>query len=204
MARLAPARHRLHGMDAAGNAWMYSGTPNQWTSLGGPFSAIDGNDHYCFALSADGQTVSSQVQGTTTWTGIGGPMSSIEAAGNALYGLDAAGKAWRYNGTPMQWTSLGGSFTQLATWGVRLFGLTSDKLDVLEYRDGLGDWMPVAGGADTICAGSSFVAGLQGNVVVAHPFDAHAAHAPAAQARRLLMGGAQTRGRRGRRTRKTG
>jgi hypothetical protein len=172
MERLIPARHRLHAVDAQGKVWMYGGAPDQWTMIGGPFLAVDANDEFCFAVSADGTSTLALPAGQTSWTTIGGGFSSLIAAGNALYGIDASGVVSLYGGKPMAWTVIGQGFAQLEAWGVRLFGLKSDKRQVLELRNDLGGrWQPVAGDADTICAGMGYVAALSQGTVLLHMLD---------------------------------
>src|SRR5277367_1936637 len=99
---------------------MYSGTPNSWTRLGGPFRSVVANDYFCFSISSDGQSVQLLQGGSSTWVTIGGPMASLLAAGNALYGTDTAGYVSRYSGVPMSWTAIGGPFKQIAIQGIHL------------------------------------------------------------------------------------
>jgi len=165
MVQLIPALNALHGVDAKGTVWMYSGTPNVWTAIGGPFQAVTANDNYCFAITEDGQSVVMRPSDTGDWSTIGGPLASILAAGSCLYGTNASGAVFSYSGTPLQWTQIGDGFAQLSVSGIGLFGLTADKGSVQEYHPDLNIWMPIAGAADTIAAGQGFVAGLQSGTV---------------------------------------
>ncbi|WP_206951481.1 hypothetical protein [Trinickia acidisoli] len=165
MTQLIPALNALHGVDGQGTVWMYTDTPNEWMSMGGPFQTVCANDSYCFAIAEDGQSVQMCPSGTTDWSTIGSAMASIVAAGNNLYGVDAAGAVFLYSGTPMQWTSIGSGFAQLCASGIALYGLASDKSSVQEYLPSFNLWAPVAGAADSFCAGEGFVAGLQSQTV---------------------------------------
>ncbi len=165
MAELIPAWTRLHGVDADGYVWMYSGQPNVWNQIGGPFRDVSANDAYCFAIAQDGNAVLMTPTGSSAWETIGGPMESLVAAGDNMYGIDASGTVFLYSGTPMQWTAIGSGFAQVVAWGVDLFGLTTDKTAVLQYDADLEAWLAVAGPTGTIAAGDGWIAGFQSGTI---------------------------------------
>lgn len=171
MAELIPAWTKLHGVDVDRYVWMYSGQPNVWNKIGGPFRDVSANDAYCFAVADDGKSVLMTPTGTTAWETIGGPMESLVAAGDNMYGIDAAGTVFLYSGTPMQWTAIGSGFAQVVAWGVDLFGLTADKAAVLQYDADLDAWLAVAGPTGVIAAGAGWIAGFQSGVVSIRLFE---------------------------------
>jgi hypothetical protein len=169
MVKLFSGRNVLHGIDGQNNVWMYSGTPNQWTNIGGPFRSVDANDFYCFGIPADGQSVQMRSNAATgTWATIySGSMAGIVGAGNALYGLTGSQGLLRYNGTGTDWTTLAeGGFSRVIPQGLDLLGLSADQYCVYRLQQGDDTWKQVAGPSNSLWANDGWAFGLQSGSVV--------------------------------------
>ena len=93
---------------------MYQGTPNQWLAIGVPYLDLEATTKFCFAISADGQSILQLRLGSTNWDTIGHlPLVRLDVTGNALYGVDANGKIWRYSGSGTTWTQIGGPYASM-------------------------------------------------------------------------------------------
>jgi hypothetical protein len=129
----------------SGDVYLYSGTPNQWTRIGGPgrVFVIGGTggilgDAQIYGLAPNGSGVF-QWQSGTTWTQIGGPASWIYPGSRGVYATDPQnGNILRYSQDNPGWLLIGGPGRQFATTNDELFGLTPGG-------DAVNEWI----GADT-------------------------------------------------------
>ena len=120
----------------------YSGTPGQWTIIGGPATSVYAGSAGVFAVSPGSGDIY-QYDGTPgQWTAIGGPGSFTEA-GSHLYGLGPNGAyVAEYDGTPNEWTIV----RSQGAWAIYggadgLFAVSRDNAqDVLQYNGTPGDW----------------------------------------------------------------
>lgn len=130
-------------LDWSGNIWMYDGTPNNWTEIGGPgYQFAEGGGHL-YGVAPDRSYVA-EWNGTVGggWTIIGGPVANISAGPAGLVEVSPeADKTLIYDGTPGAWTQISGS-TQGAYSGNAIYGVDPTG-QMLEQWTGGTSWEPI-------------------------------------------------------------
>lgn len=150
-----------------GDVYLYNGSPNNWSRIGGPgrVFVIGGTggilgDAQIYGLAPNGSGVF-QWQSGTTWKQIGGPASWIWPAARGAYATDPQnGNILRYTPDENGWTLIGGPGRQFATTNDDLFGLTPGGDAVNEWAGAACDcarWRNFGGPAGRLYAGGGSV-----------------------------------------------
>ena len=145
----------LFEMGTGGDILQYSGTPGDWTTIGGPGSQFVMDGQHLYGLAVDYSYVAVWNGPGQGWTEIGGTADSIAAGGAGLVSWSPGKGVELYNGTPGSWTQIGGP-TQasgaVAVSDTGIYVATSNGL--VEQWTGAGQsWTVIGSGSDLIYAG---------------------------------------------------
>jgi hypothetical protein len=147
---------KIFGLAPDGSGvYNYDGSPESWTQVGGPATAIYGGGGVLCATNPDTGDLYRYDGAPMAWTKIGGPGESFLAdSDQAIYGVSPdKSEIYRYDGAPMAWTKIGGPGKKWVTAGNKLYGLAPDGSGVYVYDGTPESWTQVGGPATEIYGG---------------------------------------------------
>ena len=148
-------------VDLSGNIWIYNGTPNSWTEIGGPGYQFAEAAGHLYGIAPDKSYVAEWnglAQGG--WTIIGGAASEIAVGGAGLVALSPKGDAiLLYDGTPGQWTQIGGGAWDISV-DARGIYRTDTVPDTIEQWIGGTSWETIGSGSAGVSIAADGPVGL--------------------------------------------
>jgi hypothetical protein len=149
----------LIATDTNDNLLLYSGTPQQWTQIGGPgamFAIGAGGGSDIVGLTPNAGAVS-RYNGSS-WQQIGGPASAVYA-GSLTVATDYDGNPHVYSPSAGSWTQIGGPSDQFIVGGAGLVALSLDHGGIWINSAGtLSAWTQIGDAASELFVGGSDIA----------------------------------------------
>ena len=146
---------KLYGLSADGSGvYQYSGTPTQWTQIGGPAAQIYGDVDGVCATNPDTGDIYRYLGSPFSWLKVGGPGKTFACDSEGrLYGLSPDGSGvYRYDGLfgpPIAWIQVGGPAANLYARGLGVYATNPDTGDVYFFHGKPFRWTRVGGPGKT-------------------------------------------------------
>jgi hypothetical protein len=141
----------LIATDTNDNVSLYSGTPLNWSQIGGPGAMFAVGQGTILRLSNDESSVSAY--NGSSWPVVGGAATAVYGDG-PLLATDPGGNLWQYFPASNSWSNgpIAGKADQFVTDAVQIFALAWDHGSVWRYNSGTS-WTAIGGPADQLFAG---------------------------------------------------
>jgi hypothetical protein len=146
---------KLYGLSTDGSGvYQYTGTPMQWTQIGGAAAEIYGDVDGVCATNPDTGDIYRYLGSPFSWLKVGGPGKAFACdAEGRLYGISPDGSGvYRYDGLfgpPIPWIQVGGPAANLYARGLGVYATNPDTGDIYFFHGKPFRWTRVGGPGKT-------------------------------------------------------